>query len=249
MRLSQPKATLIATALIQLAAGATSLWGATSLYYLSYFRTLDPDLPSITASLILLAVVIPVGAALMGSTALCKHLGHSGAVRVCAVAFAVSQTVVWVDFSLFVVVVFGLAIPACCLAVSLVPTLHLLWSSFLSQKSLCTALNLVFLGAGSILWSLLFLHIVNPNNSAAHILPSGEAVFPAEVSDNLPTTHNLVIGMVSCMFVSGALLLRDPSPEKEEKTANNVQGEEMKDIDMIKEDAMFDVGVVASGHL
>jgi hypothetical protein len=61
-------------------------------------------------------------------------------------------------------VVFSLIIPVSCVALSLIPTMNLLWAHFPEKKSICTAINVVCLGLGTIVWNFGFTSMVNPSN-------------------------------------------------------------------------------------
>lgn len=156
--------TLLGSNLIQMSMGISAVWGSANVYYLSYFHYHNYGVDQFTNSLILIATIIPLSIILLLSTRICDALGYVKTIKLCSLIFTISQFGIYFNFSLLVFVIFTLIIPISCLSVSLIPTMNLLWSHFHRRKSVCTALNLVFMGIGTIIWNILFIHLVNPHN-------------------------------------------------------------------------------------
>jgi hypothetical protein len=156
--------TAIGSYLLHVTAGITTIWGSTNIYYLSYFHYQDSSINANTNSIILISIIIPLSLILVLSTKVCDSLGYTKTIRLCAIVFFLSQIIIYIKFSLVLFVIFSLLIPVSCITVSLIPTLNLLWSHFLEKKSICTAINLVFLGLGTIAWNIAFTVLVNPDN-------------------------------------------------------------------------------------
>ena len=49
-------------------------------------------------------------------------------------------------------------------AISSIPILNCMWTQFPEAKNKITAVLVVAFGVGSILWNLLFMHMINPLN-------------------------------------------------------------------------------------
>lgn len=67
-------------------------------------------------------------------------------------------------FSIFTFVVFSIIIPGTMFAISSIPILNCMWTQFPEAKNKITAVLVVAFGVGSILWNLLFMHMINPLN-------------------------------------------------------------------------------------
>lgn len=152
----------IGSCLLHITAGITTIWGSTNIYYLSYFHETDPSINEDTNSYILISIIVPLSIVLLLSTKVCDYLGYTKAIRLCAIIFFVSQVIMHLKFTLVLFTVFTLTIPVSCITVSLIPAINLLWSHFPRQKSICTAVTLVFLGLGTIIWNVAFISLVNP---------------------------------------------------------------------------------------
>lgn len=159
--------TAIGSYLLHITAGITTIWGSTNVYYLSYFHYRDRSIDGNTNSIILISVIIPLSIILVLSNKVCDKLGYTKTIKLCAIIFFFSQLIMYIKFSLILFTIFTLLIPVSCITISLIPTLNLLWSHFLNKKSICTAVNLVFLGLGTILWNIVFVALVNPDNEEA----------------------------------------------------------------------------------
>lgn len=156
--------TIIGSCLIYLSAGITAIWGSVNIYFLSYFHSKQNNVDQQTNSIILISVIIPLSIALVFTTHLCEKLGNQFIIQSCSFIFFLSQFVIYLKFTLITFIVFQLTIPVICLSVSLVPTISLVWSHFIQKKSIVTAVNLAFLGLGSIMWNTIFIFQINPNN-------------------------------------------------------------------------------------
>ena len=156
--------TIIGSCLIYLSAGITAIWGSVNIYFLSYFHAKYNNVDQQTNSIILISIIIPLSIALLFTTYLCEKLGNRFLIECCSFVFFVSQFVIYLKFTLVTFIIFELIIPVICLSVSLVPTISLVWKYFVQKKSIVTAVNLGFLGFGSIIWNTIFIFQINPNN-------------------------------------------------------------------------------------
>lgn len=161
---SQKILTLIGSCLINIVFALSSVWGATNIYYLSYFYNRGDNISENTNSEIIIVTVVPLSVILIFSTKICEKLGYINTIKVCSAIFFLSQAFIYLAFNLLIFVIFTLIIPISCLSVSLIPTLNLLWSHYHDKKSIVMAVNMLFLGLGTILWNVLFMVLVNPSN-------------------------------------------------------------------------------------
>lgn len=135
----------VASGLINIATGLTSIWGSANVYYLSYFQHQHTQITNYTNSLILIATVFSLAIFLLLSTSIIKKLGSSNTVKLFAMILFVSQFAIYIHFNLIIFVIFSVIIPSCCLFVSLIPNLNLLWMHYIQRKSICTATTIIFL--------------------------------------------------------------------------------------------------------
>jgi len=199
----------IGSYLLHVAAGITTIWGSTNVYYLSYFHEQDPTIDASTNSIILISVVIPLSIILVLSNKICEQLGTIKTIQLCSIIFFISQFAIYINFSLITFVIFTLIVPVSCITVAIIPTLNLIWSHFSSIKSICTAVNLVFLGLGTILWNISFIALVNPNNEEAVIDSSQNPLFSSNVSRKIERATKIIIFICSLIFIGGAYLMKD----------------------------------------
>lgn len=201
--------TAIGSYLLHMVAGITTIWGSTNIYYLSYFHYKDPSINADTNSIILISIIIPLSIVLLLSTKICDKLGYTKTIQLCAFVFFVSQLFIYVKFTLPIFTIFSLLIPVSCITVCLIPTLNLLWSHYLDRKSICTAINLVFLGLGTIMWNLFFIALVNPKNEEAEIDSNSNSYFSINVASKIEGATKQIMLICSLLFLIGAHLVKD----------------------------------------
>lgn len=154
----------VSSIFISLATAITTVWSAANVYYLSLFKYQHSHITSYTNSLILLATVVFLTLSLLASTNIIKKIGSSQTIKLLSLIVFCSQFAIFVKFNLTIFVIFSVIIPTCCLYVSLIPNLNLLWTHYVRRKSICTAISVILLDLGSIFWNILFVYLVNPNN-------------------------------------------------------------------------------------
>ncbi len=154
----------VGSCLLHIVAGITTIWGSTNIYYLSYFHHNNYPVNENTNSFILISIIIPISITLLLSTKISDRLGYTQTIQLCSWIFFASQIILYIKLTLVLFTIFTLIIPVAMITVSLIPTVSILWSHFLRQKSICTAITLVFLGLGTIIWNIAFIELVNPDN-------------------------------------------------------------------------------------
>lgn len=71
-------------------------------------------------------------------------------------------SVFWFNFYTFTV--FSLIIPGCMFSISSIPLLNCMWAHFPNSKNKVTSVLVVAFGIGAVMWNLIFMHMINPDN-------------------------------------------------------------------------------------
>lgn len=96
-----------------------------------------------------------------------RLIGYKAVIRICAVIFLISPTIINIHFSIVTFAIFWLVIPLSCFCLAAIPVLNCLWTHFKKDLSKVSGVAVMGFSVGMIFWSLLFLYIVNPNNIGA----------------------------------------------------------------------------------
>lgn len=67
-------------------------------------------------------------------------------------------------FNIYTFTICSIIIPGSMFALSSIPILNCMWTQFPQSKNKITAVLVIMFGIGSIVWNLLFMHMINPNN-------------------------------------------------------------------------------------
>lgn len=200
--------TLLGVCLVQVAAGIASVWGTSSIYFLSYFHFHDYQVGPLTSSIILIATVVPLAIIVLMATKLSNFIGFENTIRTCSLVFFLSQFVIYAEFTPVTLTIFCLILPISAVTVSLIPSLSCLWSQFPNRKNQSTAATIVCLGLGGILWNIIFVAFSNPDNVPAEIDTEGNAYFSGDVVNHVLPTAKSVFLACSLIFIVGSLLIR-----------------------------------------
>ena len=89
-----------------------------------------------------------------------------------------------------------------------------------------------FFALGVILWNLVFVAIVNPNNTEAVIDDQKQAYFPQDVADRIFLASNIVMLSGAVCFIAGSWMVerREGTGEEEKRGLNRAspQADELK---------------------
>ena len=224
--------TFIGTALIKIATGTIGIWGNTNIYYFSYLHHHDTPITKSTNSLLLLCAVIPSSLAMLLSTTLSKRFGYQRVIRICAIIWALFPLIINIKLSLFTLGFCFLFVPVSCFSISSVPVLNCLWSQFPKDLNKVSGFAVLFFALGAILWNLVFVAIVNPNNTEAVIDDQKQAYFPQEVADRIFLASNIVMLSGAVCFIAGSWMVerREGAGEEEKRGLNQAspQADELK---------------------
>ena len=145
--------------------------------------------------------------ALIVATRLCNRFGYVFIIRIsCLFLFLSPLTSIFV-FSPFTFVLFSIVIPGSAFALSSIPVLNCMWTQFPESKNKVTALLVIAFGLGGIVWNLLFMHMINPNNEPAIHKHDNINFFSPEVTKNVRKTAIIGFAVTGFLAIIGSLLL------------------------------------------
>jgi hypothetical protein len=155
---------MVGSLLIQFSAGLIPVWGNANLYFLSYFKNNGEKVGKDSNSWILLATVVPMCFFIVFSTKLSNYFGYTRMIRMCAILYFLSYLVIYIKFNMVICTIFLLIIPITVNSMSFVPMYNCLWSYYMNKKNMVTGFVLLSYGISGILFNVMFLHLVNPDN-------------------------------------------------------------------------------------
>jgi hypothetical protein len=154
----------------------------------------------------MLVSVIPMVIALVFATNLCNRYGYEFVLRVCSFIFFLAPLVNLICFRLDTFVIFSIIIPGSMFALGSVPILNCMWTQFPESKNRITAALVVAFGVGSIVWNLLFMHMINPTNEAA--VEHGDiSYFSQKVSQNVRKTAIIGFAITGVLSIIGSWMI------------------------------------------
>lgn len=88
-----------------------------------------------------------------------------------------------------------------------IPLFNCLWTQFPKDLSKISALAVVMFSIGMIVWNLLFMELVNPNNLPATVDEKGVPFFADEVSNSALTASNIVFVLAGILSIAGSFMV------------------------------------------
>ena len=92
-----------------------------------------------------------------------------------------------------------------------------MWSQFPNIKNKITAIVVVSFGIGNLVWNLLFMHLVNPENKEMSVKGKDLYYFDKSVTKNVESTSQIGFFLSGIIFVIGAVSIRKKEAGSEEK--------------------------------
>lgn len=123
----------------------------------------------------------------------------------------ISPLLINFKLNLLTLTLFCLFLPATSFSISAIPVINCLWTQFSADRNKATALAVVFFSAGSIIWNLVFMALINPDNRIALIDDNGVAYFSSNVTAYLFQAANPVYFCGGLLFVIGSFLIEKRS--------------------------------------
>jgi hypothetical protein len=206
---------LLGALLIKFATSVTSCWGSINLYFLSCFYNQGFNITPQTNAIILFISVIPMLAALILSTKLCRIFGFDPVIRFACAMFLLSPMTSLLVFHPYTFILFSIVIPGSAFALTTIPILNCMWSHFPESKNKITALLVIGFGLGGVLWNLLFLHLINPHNQPAKLKVGNINFFSTEITQNVRITSVVGFAVTGIIAGIGSLLIEKKADAEE----------------------------------
>ena len=136
-----------------------------------------------------------------------RWVGHKNAIRFFSFLFMLSPLMLNFWFTTFSYALFWMVIPITCFLMAAIPLLNCLWTQFPNDLSKISALAVVMFSIGMIVWNLLFMELVNPDNLPATVDEKGVPFFADEVSNSALTASNIVFVLGGILSISGSFMV------------------------------------------
>jgi hypothetical protein len=117
----------------------------------------------------MLVSFIPMGLIILAATRLTSQFGYLRVVRISAFVFMIAPLLINFKLSIVTLGLFCCFLPISAFAISSIPVVNCLWTQFPKDMGKATGIAIFFFSMGSIIWSVLFMKIINPNNDKAII--------------------------------------------------------------------------------
>jgi hypothetical protein len=166
----------------------------------------------------MLCAIIPSALFVMLANQCSRRFGYKNIVRVCAVLFMTVPLIINAHLNFFTLGLCFLFLPVSCFALSSIPVLNCLWSQFPQSLNKVSGSAVLFFALGMIVWNMLFLGMVNPDNVTAEIDESGQAYFGEDIGNRVFSATNAMFLSSGTCFVIGSLLISKRSENEEQKS-------------------------------
>lgn len=201
--------------MVKFATGIIGIWGTINLYFISYLRNHGSEVSNRTNSMLMLFIVVPTAFLVLLATRFAACLGYKLIIRVCAFLFTFVPFLLNIELNFVTLGAFFLFVPMTCFAISSIPIINCLWSMFPKDLNKVSGFAILFFSLGMIVWNLVFLQIVNPDNQPAVIDEQKQAYFTEEISDRVVVAVNWIFGIAGIFYIWGSFLIS----KREEKKA------------------------------
>lgn len=163
------KMTLIGVCLMKFAGGLSLIWGSCNVYFFSYLKHHGEYIDSTTNSKLLLWALVPLLITVPIANPFSRWIGYQNAIRICALLFFLSPMVINLVFNTLIFTIFWMIIPITCFCMSGIPLINCLWTQFPKDLNKVSGLAILMFSVGIIVWNLLFMMAVNPDNAPASL--------------------------------------------------------------------------------
>lgn len=200
--------TAIGANFIHFAAGITTIWASTGLYFLSYFHVSGTD--NVTSSVIVMLTILPLCLIMIFAAKISKLCGDCNTVRCCAAILMVSQILPNFIFNEAIMTICYFIIPFSMFGLSLISALRCLRTVFPKKYKSHEIICLVSFASGAILWNVILKDLINPNNAKAGEPDKfGSVYLPLGAVTNMVFRVNGVFFVCGVITMVGSLLLQE----------------------------------------
>lgn len=152
---------------MKFAGGLALIWGTCNIYFFSYLKHQGEAIDSTTNSKLLLWAVLPLVMTVPLANPYARKVGYRTAIRSCAVLFLISPQIINLTLNTTTFAVFWMIIPICCFCMSGIPLINCLWTQFPKDLNKVSGIVILVSSVGMIVWNILFMMLVNPDNTMA----------------------------------------------------------------------------------
>ena len=154
------------------------MWGTLNIYVFSYLKNKGEHIDSSTNSKLLLCAIIPLGLTVPFANPFSRLVGYKTSIRLFSVVFMVSPLMLNFSFTTVTFAIFWIIIPIFSFLMAGIPLLGCLWTQFPKDLSKVSSVAVLMFSFGMIVWNLLFMQMINPDNVQADVDAEGFPVFP-----------------------------------------------------------------------
>lgn len=152
---------------MKFAGGLALIWGTCNVYFFSYLKHQGEAIDSKTNSKLLLWALVPLILTVPLANPFARWVGYRTAIRSCAIVFLLSPLVINFKLSTITFALFWMVMPLSTFCLAAIPLINCLWTQFPKDLNKVSGIVILTSSVGMITWNLLFMMLVNPDNTMA----------------------------------------------------------------------------------